>query len=265
MMASMILAIDAGNSRIKWALHNTDPHSGGLQSGSSQPATGNDVRALRIDDCWQMHGVTAVSELEQLHEAWSGLPAPTHIAIANVAGPTVRETLLELIQHWNVQPQWLQSQAEAGGVKNRYVNPLQLGVDRWAALVAAWVRVRRECLVVMAGTATTIDVLNASGEFSGGLILPGLGLMKRSLSEHTAALSLASGVFSAQPLNTADAIESGCVNAQLGAIERMHRQLAADAPCLISGGGASALAPHLSMPLVPVEHLVLEGVLHLAC
>jgi type III pantothenate kinase len=263
MMASMILAIDAGNSRIKWGLYDGELHNGASHNGVSHAARHGD-EALCVEDCWQRNGASSVSELERLSEAWSELPTPSHIAIANVAGPTVRETLLELIQRWNVQPQWLQSQNAAGGVTNCYSDPTQLGVDRWAALVAAWARIQRECLVVMAGTATTIDILSAQGDFRGGLILPGLGLMKRSLSENTAALSPANGAFIAQPRNTADAMESGCVNAQLGAIERMHRQLSPDAPCLISGGGAPALMPYLNMPLRPVEHLVLEGVLRLA-
>ena len=67
------------------------------------------------------------------------------------------------------------------GVRNGYAKPAQLGSDRWAALIAAWHLVQRKCLVVDSGTATTIDTLSGQGEFVGGLILPGVELMQRSL------------------------------------------------------------------------------------
>lgn len=235
----MILAVDAGNSRIKWGLRQSD--------GS-----------------WTARGVAPVDKLERADEAWAELPTPKRIAIANVAGPIVREAVRELASRWQVQPCWVASSAQACGVTNGYDDPTQLGVDRWAALIAAWARQRRACLVVMVGTATTIDVLDEAGRFCGGLIVPGLGLMKRSLIEHTAALTLSRGAVRQLPLNTADAMESGCINAQVGAIERMHRQLPTDAVCVISGGGAPALVPHLQIPAMVVENLVLEGVVALA-
>lgn len=235
----MILAIDAGNSRIKWGLRDAQGR-------------------------WVARGGAAVEELERAHEAWALLPAPQRIAIANVAGPAVRGTVTDLVGRWNVEPLWLETGPSACGVTNGYDDPRKLGVDRWAALVAAWQRLQRACLVVMVGTATTVDLLGRDGRFEGGLILPGLGLMKRSLAGHTAALKLADGVYRARPCNTADAIESGCIDAQVGAIERMRRRLDAGAPCIISGGGARVLMSHIEAPVVGVENLVLEGVVALA-
>lgn len=235
----MILAVDAGNSRIKW----------GLRDAAGQ---------------WLVRGAAAVDELERAYDEWARMPAPTRIAIANVAGPTLRETVTDLAGRWQVEPLWLETTERACGVVNGYESPEQLGVDRWAAAVAAWLRQGRECLVVMAGTATTVDVLDANGVYCGGLIMPGLGLMKRSLADHTAALKFAPGVYREMPRNTADAIESGCIHAQIGAIERMRRRLSADAGCVISGGGAPALVPHLEAPAMVVENLVLEGVIALA-
>ncbi|HLU76785.1 MAG TPA: type III pantothenate kinase [Burkholderiales bacterium] len=235
----MILAVDAGNTRIKW----------GLRDAAGQ---------------WITRGAAAVDELERAYEEWARMPVPTRIAIANVAGPAVRETVVDLIGRWSVEPVWLETTARACGVVNGYEIPTQLGVDRWAAAVAAWLRQGRECLVVMAGTATTVDVVDADGVFRGGLILPGLGLMKRALVDHTAALKFAPGVYRDLPRNTADAIESGCIHAQIGAIERMRRRLSPDAGCVISGGGAPALVPHLEAPVMMAENLVLEGVVALA-
>ena len=113
----------------------------------------------------------------------------------------------------------------------------------------------------MAGTATTIDTLDAGGRFRGGLILPGLDLMRRALARDTAALPLASGEHEAYPRNTDDAIISGCLEAQLGAIERAFMRIAGapDSLCLLSGGAAQMLAPQLNIPHRLIDNLVLEG------
>ena len=122
------------------------------------------------------------------------------------------------------------------------------------------------CLVVCAGTATTVDRLDAGGVFRGGLILPGFELMRTSLANNTVLLPLADGQFSAEPHNTRDAIVSGCVNAQIGAIERMFAPISSDpsAVCLITGGAAKILVPHLSIPSRLVENLIFEGLVRFA-
>src|SRR5437899_12704171 len=106
---------------------------------------------------------------------------------------------------------------------------------------------RGPCFVVTAGTATTVDVLRGDGSFVGGVILPGLELMKRSLARNTAGLSLARGRFSAEPRNTADAIETGCLLAQAGAIERAFATMEHGAACVLAGGAGRlvALQPRL--------------------
>ncbi|MFM9971443.1 MAG: type III pantothenate kinase, partial [Burkholderiales bacterium] len=135
---------------------------------------------------------------------------------------------------------------------------------RWAALIGARALYQGNCLVVMAGTATTLDMLSASGEFRGGAILPGVLLMKQALAGHTAGLKFASGDVVDTPRNTANAIETGCVLAQVGTIEKMLRDFAPDALCVLSGGGASQLAPRLNIPYRVVDNLVLEGLVRMS-
>jgi type III pantothenate kinase len=153
------------------------------------------------------------------------------------------------------------AQAELCGVRNLYDQPEQLGSDRWAALIAAWHQVRRACLVVNCGTATTIDALSAQGEFIGGLILPGLTLMQQSLSQGTAQLSVSKGVVQNFPRNTADAIASGVLRATLGAIEHQFTLLQVDgeAVCILTGGAADPLMHFLQMPVQFEKNLVLKG------
>jgi type III pantothenate kinase len=122
-------------------------------------------------------------------------------------------------------------------------------------------------IVINAGTAVTIDALDADGRFLGGLILPGLRLMLRALAENTSALRMAPGSFTPFPDNTPDALYSGAVQAVTGAIEQMRARLAsADRPvrCFLAGGAAPEIAPHLTGAVEVVDNLVLEGVLALA-
>jgi type III pantothenate kinase len=115
--------------------------------------------------------------------------------------------------------------------------------------------------VVNCGTATTVDALSATGEFVGGLILPGMELMRRSLLHNTAQLGLAQGELRDFPRNTADAIASGVMRASIGAIQHQYALLAAHngARCVVSGGAASALLPHLGLAAEQVDNLVLQG------
>jgi type III pantothenate kinase len=235
-----ILAIDAGNSRVKW----------GISEGGQ----------------WRALGTVATDEVEELagDAAWRGTSAPDRIAVANVAGPAVRTRVSGLVERWPVVPQFLRASAAACGVTNGYTEPGQLGVDRFAALVAARARHRGDCLVVMAGTATTIDRLDANGLFPGGMILPGARLMKRSLHRGTADLPQAQGEYSETPRSTADAIETGCREAQAGAVVRARARLPRGARCLVTGGAAREIVALLDFPIEEVEHLVLEGIVLLA-
>ena len=143
--------------------------------------------------------------------------------------------------------------------------PTTIKIRRICALLGARTQTSAACVVVMAGTATTIDTLDAQGNFLGGLILPGLELMHRALARDTAGLPFANGHYSPLPRCTDDAIVSGAIEAQAGAIERAFARLAAsDGRCLLSGGNAALLAAHLSIPCQVFENLPLEGLRQLA-
>lgn len=234
----MILAIDCGNSRIKWGAW--------------------------LDGRWIARGTAGYDDARTLDTEWALLPAPRSVAIANVAGEAAQAALAPFLGRLPVAARWIRAQASQCGVENGYGEPARLGADRWAALIGARSLHRGACIVVMAGTATTIDRLDADGRFRGGLILPGTGLMKRALASNTADLPHASGHWRAFPVATDDAIESGCIEAQLGAIERMHARIEGGALCLLSGGAAESLAPMLNIPVRVVDNLVLEGLVRMA-
>jgi type III pantothenate kinase len=227
------LCIDCGNTRLKW----------GLREGG---------RWLAVD-------ALPTSDAQRLGEALT--KTPSRIVACNVAGEAVATQIEALAARLSIPLSWVRSEASRCGVENRYDNPSQLGADRWAALIGARGLHDGACLVVNAGTATTIDVLDAEGVFQGGLILPGLALMRESLARKTAGLPHADGELRDLPRNTDDAIVSGCLNATLGAIERMFSRIAKEpaALCLLSGGAAGELADLLPIPVRRADNLVLEG------
>ena len=231
----MILAIDCGNSRLKWGVHD----------GAR----------------WLAQGLLDYAELPGLAGLLAVQPRAARAVAANVAGPRVGEAVAAAVASLGLPLLWAKSRSAQHGVSNLYHQPEQLGADRWAALVGARALHQDACLVVCAGTATTVDVLDADGNFQGGLILPGAELMCRALASGTAQQPLAEGKFAGLPRNTMDAIVSGCLHAQAGAVERMYEQVAAlpGALCLVSGGAAGQLFELLRLPKRRVDNLVLEG------
>jgi len=242
----MNLLIDAGNTRIKWAL--------------AEPGRDN----------WLHSGILPVEQASGLPQFFAdnidklGInPKNMQIWASNVAGEEVAQHIRNI--RTGQQHQFITAREEQCGVRNGYSSASQLGSDRWAALIAAWHLVHGECLVANCGTATTIDALSIHGEFLGGLILPGVELMQRSLCDATAQLQPAQGKYAPFPLNTADALFSGAIQASCGAIVRQYALLGkADAPVLLSGGGAAQLQKHINLPMQMMDNLVLQGVLLIA-
>ena len=253
----MLLAIDCGNTRSKWAIFN---------------AAG--------DICHQ--GICLNKELTSIDFHPTTLRYE-RVAISNVASKEVEALLIKKLSPYKLPIFWLKSTLQICGVFNRYSKPETLGVDRWAALIAAWQLKHTPCVVVNAGTAITIDALtvqpNSSeqAEFIGGYILPGLNLIQQSLGSATAQLPVPTSlqlesvaeqrINDIFPKNTADAIFTGAVQAACGAITLMAKQLYLECKqtphIIISGGNAHAIKNSLSSDVTNqaliVDNLVLQG------
>ena len=241
-----ILLIDIGNTFLKWGLF--------------RPSHNGTARENRVES-----GHALLEEITALPAQLIKLPTPARIVISNVAGTRVRANTIRMLEVWPdaPAPYWLLPQDAQCGVVNSYRNPQQLGSDRWAAVIGTrHLLGERPAMVVVCGTATTIDFLTGEGVFKGGVIMPGVGLMLRSLHEGTAALPDQGGEFFSYPTQTVDAIASGCQHAQAGAIERLfanEQRVQPDVVCVLSGGAAGAVAPRLSIPFQLHDNLVIEG------
>lgn len=259
----MQLLIDAGNTRVKLGWR--------LADGSREAAATAYTHA----------------ELATRLPTWlATLPAPPVAALGvNVAGARIAEVVTRTIQtHCGCTVRWQTATAEALGLLNGYRNPAQLGADRWAALLALLThpryRHRAPCAQVLAtfGTATTVDTLAPDGRFAGGLILPGVRLMLQSLATGTANLPLARGEPVDFPTHTDQAIASGVMAAQAGAVVRQllathSRYPDAALRLAVTGGAWPEVAPQLrtllattglEAALVIMDNPVLDGLAMLA-
>lgn len=246
------LVIDIGNTRLKWAQYEQADPGARLMS----------------------QGAVYLERIDQLAETeWADLPPPEAMLGCVVAGQVVRKRVEEQLDLWDLRPRWITAEAQAGGVINGYEHPVRLGSDRWAAMIGARARVvasgqLRPLLMVMVGTAVTVEALDADGRFLGGLILPGFGLMLKALEMGTAGLKVPTGEIRPFPTNTSDALMSGGAFGMAGAIERMHRQLCercgAEPALYMSGGAAIKLLPMLNLPFELSDTLIFEGLLTLA-
>ncbi|TXT40262.1 MAG: type III pantothenate kinase [Comamonadaceae bacterium] len=246
------LAIDIGNTRLKWALHAA-PH--------------RDAPLLA-------QGAEFLENIDRLADGdWVGLKSPTCMLGCAVAGDAVKRRVEEQMELWDVSANWVVASSTEAGVSNGYDYPARLGSDRWVAMIGAWHRglkqgAPRPLVVVMVGTAVTVDAIDMYGKFLGGLILPGHGIMLRALESGTAGLHVPTGNVCEFPTNTSDALTSGGTYAIAGAVERMvqhvRQHCGAEPRCIMTGGAGWKMAPSMSVPFELVENLLFDGLLEIA-
>jgi type III pantothenate kinase len=246
------LAIDVGNTRLKWAMYD----------------------APRPDAALLAHGAEFLDNIDRLAEgSWATLPVPTHMLGCVVAGDAAKRRVQEQMELWDVAPSWVVSSVQEAGLVNGYDHPMRLGSDRWVAMIGARHHVlaqgpARPLVLVMVGTAVTVECIDADGKFLGGLILPGHGIMLRALESGTAGLHVPTGEVCMFPTNTSDALTSGGTYAIAGAVERMVQHVMAhcgqEPACLMTGGAGWKMSPSMTRPFELVDNLIFDGLLEIA-
>ena len=246
------LALDVGNTRLKWAQYEAPERGAKLLS----------------------HGAVFLENIDRLVEhEWSALPPPSSILGCIVAGDAIKRRVTEQMEIWEVLPRWVISSPAEAGLTNGYEHPARLGADRWVAMIGAHHRLltrglKKPCVVVMVGTAVTVEAIDASGKFLGGIILPGHGIMLRALESGTAGLHVPTGDVQDFPTNTSDALTSGGTFAIAGAVQRMVENVTrhcGEAPeCIMTGGAGWKMAPSMSIRFELVESLIFDGLVEIA-
>jgi type III pantothenate kinase len=247
------LALDVGNTRLKWALYERPLPDAALLA----------------------HGAEFLENIDRLAEGpWADLAEPACMLGCVVAGDAIKRRAQEQMEIWDLVPKWVVPSVAEAGLVNGYDHPSRLGADRWVAMVGARQHMLarspspRPMVVVMVGTAVTVDAIDTEGRFLGGLILPGHGIMLRALESGTAGLHVPTGEVRPFPTNTSDALTSGGTYAIAGACERMVQHLrertGLDPLCIMTGGAGWKMAPSMSVEFELVDNLIFDGLLALA-
>lgn len=240
---SVVLYIDLGNSRLKWLYDQGD----GISSMQALDYVDNNLH-------------------QQLSTTWITDASPEQVWIASVASSAACMQLTQWVEtHWHVLPHLMKVSETACGLKCGYRQPQQLGVDRWAALIAAYAHYPHGACVVDCGTAVTLDVVDGQGQHLGGFILPGVGTMQQALLQRTAIcanaevemgnLEWGNDTDSCIALGTRKAIVALIEQS----IERMQAAGICDPGLLITGGEVELIEPLLQVDCERRDALVLEG------
>ena len=245
----MMLVCDVGNTRIKWALAS--------DRGRLEPAA-----ALVHRD---PHAVSA-----ELERRLASLGRVERVVACSVASPDLGERLESCARDlWSLSVQWMPARRRGWGVQCAYAAPESMGADRWAMLVGARRRHPGGACVVGCGTAVTVDLLDGEGRHLGGVILPGVSLMRRSLAESTALIAPSTGKVAAFPDNTPDAVATGTVLAAASTADRLFAELrrssGPDVVCILCGGDAEEVRGLMVRDALVRPGLVLEGLAVMAC
>ena len=242
----MILVIDVGNTRLKWAWLT----STGL----------SDQQAIVHRDAKPGIWTSALFESGQ---------KPSRVLVSNVAGAAMAKTLAQLAKKkFKVKVEFVTATHEFQGLTNGYLDPALLGADRWLALIGAWTMAHTALCVVDAGTAVKVDGVDASGQHLGGLIAPGIHMMREALMNRTsdiakAALCSTPSLAGILANNTIGAVSRGAVFALAGMADRaaevIEQSTGARPKLFITGGDAGMITGTMLGHGEIVPDLVLRG------
>jgi len=233
-----LLLLDVGNSRLKWA----GADASGLRPGGAVEHGGNPAAA-----------VSGIGE-ESVDAIW----------IANVTGAALGDKLAAVLKlRYGATPRFAAVQGQCAGLRAAYAEPQRLGIDRWLCLLAAWSETRGPACVASAGTALTFDAVDAQGQHLGGVIAPGLVTMQQAVLGATrfAASGPAQDYSDGLGRDTDSCVRQGALHAGAGLVERLAARYGKDARCLLTGGDAGRLLPHLGGDWKLRPNLVMEGLL----
>lgn len=240
----MMLLVDIGNARIKWATRDADNWKTGEPLQRQNRAFKDIARP-----------------------AWKELDAPERVIVSNVAGEDYRKSVQTWVKRrWKVTPEFLPVTERQCGVSNAYAVPQRLGADRWATLLAVHAHYKGPAVVIDCGTAITIDAIAADGMHLGGLIVPGMDLMVSALTEHAPGIQIEEAdnqEISLLGSSTEAAVSGGVLYTAIALVERVFMDLQGElgnrTNLLLTGGDATRILPLLGSRPEYVPDLVLKG------
>ena len=212
----MYLLIDIGNTRIKWQYRD-----------EKIVISSNSVLVENFMDI----DLTEIKSLKK-------------VIVSNVNHSVVLDKVKENLSHFDCLIIEVTSESNEYLI-NDYTDQLTLGVDRWLTAMGAWKIYGEDSIVINAGTAITIDLIQIdqkrNAHFSGGMILPGIAISLGILNNSTNLIDTEIGKSQYPSLNTKDAVTTGILTSIQGAVNLVCKKLPSDLPILLTGGDADLI------------------------
>lgn len=239
----MKLLVDIGNSRVKWACSDNQALSGHGSFTYTQET---------LDDLLTRH--------------WRALNSLRQVYVASVADVETTAGLLEYIRtSWTLEPRLAVTEKERAGLRNAYLDVTTMGVDRWLAMLAAWVKYGRPVCVIDCGTAVTVDIILDGGRHAGGFILPGASLMSTTLVRETHGIQAHGEIVPELEFgrSTAACIRNGFAFALSGLVDKcagkIRKEEGHELLFVVTGGAAELAFQVMPGRYIHEPYLVLEG------
>ncbi|MCP4548934.1 MAG: type III pantothenate kinase [bacterium] len=220
-MSTQILCLDQGNTRLKGVLYDG----------------GESVRAFHVTD----------DEPGALNRELAGLD-PKMIRVALCCVTPSREVHIKGVLRELGLPVWQVQSTHSVPFAVKVEQRGTLGADRLCNVAAAWREQVMPAIIIDAGTAMTLDIVNAAGEFEGGLICPGRGILARALAHGGERLFEVGSQWPQEivGVNTADALAAGVSwglqSAAEGLVTRLNEERGVEHEVILTGGDAPSLA-----------------------
>ncbi len=245
----MLLTSDIGNTNITLGLFDDEALVEEFRLASDKDLSLEEYEVLlkSLFKDFKIDGCIVGSVVEELNNKFMN-------AVKNVFG---------------IEPVFLTNKINTG-VKIKTDFPDEVGADRIANAIGAYVLYNKPTIVVDFGTATTFDIINAEGEFIGGIIAPGINLQMKVLNKFTSKLPRIDVAISTKAIghNTTDAILSGVIRGTAcmidGLVKQCEKELGQKAVLVATGGYSGLIANYLERPFDYINPtLTLEGLRHL--
>jgi type III pantothenate kinase len=229
----MILAVDIGNTQTVLGLIKNDGLDGRWRVSTDATLTADEIR-VKIGALLALDG-----------HAWNDVAG---VVIASVV-PTLTSAYEELAERETGRTPLVVGPGIKTGLVVAYENPHEVGADRVANAVAAVADHGAPVVVVDFGTATTIDVVDATGAYLGGAIAAGIETSAEALFRRAARLSAVDLEPPTRVIgrNTRESVQAGLLLGEAamvdGLVRRVWIELGAECPVLATGGLAEMMAP----------------------
>lgn len=242
---SLLMLVDVGNTNTIFGIHRGERLIESFRFSTDRERTADEYGALLLP----------------LFERAGIEPREAEAMVISSVVPPLHPTLERLgVCYFGTEPLFIEPGIKTG-MPIRYDNPAEVGADRIVNAVAARERYGTPVIVVDFGTATTFDVVNAAGEYAGGIITPGISISAEALFSHASRLYRVDIKKPEQLVgrNTAGAMQAGLYYGSIGLVDGILARLLAEVPetrTVVATGGLAELIASGSQHIREVDPML---------